>query len=115
MKRFYVQINLTNEKEDCYGERIESYKKVDSFPEGEIINPDECSAVIADYDWIYSESEIGKNSDRELDEEARYLVEALRYIVVNENEVVLEFNQEQYAKFCYVAKKDDKGIYLCCQ
>ena len=119
MKRsYFIELNL-EEQRNHYCSKITSFKKLESFPDGVRIidnntNPSDPVGFIADHDFSY----VGKDSfsyegktDEDIDRHSRFVTNALRYSVINQENVVVEFDEDSYAKFIYVTKMKN-GAYF---
>lgn len=106
-KRIFVLINMESVK-DHYAMKINSYKRVDGMPKDKkIIHCKETIATACDFDFSYVLSDIDPANEKD----CRFLTPAYSFCNINENEVILEFDEDSYGKFVYLTKME-KGAFI---
>lgn len=107
-KKTIVALTLLNSDKIHYGLKIESFKKLENFPEGDkITSGNEFAITVSDEAWANMDTEF----DYESDECMKFVVTADNMVDINENTVCLEFNEDSYGKFIFLFKKEN-GAYL---
>ena len=115
-KTFFVQLTIGETKGAHFGEKVESFKNVDGFPEGcEIFdcenNVDHMKAFVMDYEFsVVDDGSPECEALGELDE-TKDVITALRFCSINENQYILEFDEDAYAEFLLLTKMDN-GFYF---
>lgn len=89
-----------------YGMKISKWNEVDGFDEnlemGKVTQ-----ATVSNMSWATSSIDYDKMSEKEINHHSRFLVPALRWQNVSNNEIILEFDIDSYSKFVYVSKREE--------
>ena len=118
-KSYFVQLNLEPIQKDHYCSKILQFRNLESFPSDariidNKINKKDPVAFVSNYDFSYigegSFSYDGK-TEKEIEKHARFVTPSLRYVVLNEQNVIVEFDEDAYGKFIYLTKMEN-GAYF---